>query len=316
MNTNVIYEGNSLDLLKKIPDESIDCVVTSPPYYKLRDYGVDGQIGLENSFDLYIESLCNVFDEVRRVLKNTGSCWVNIGDTYSGSSNGNGDYRDSLQNFVNKNDYKKKYSGQRSGKTSLPNKSLILIPSRFAIEMCNRGWTLRNELIWQKPNCMPSSVKDRFTVDFEKVFFFVKNKKYFFNPQYEPYKEPLNRWGGKSLEKKKESLWDNATGQFSYRNRPLRPNILGRNKRSVWRVCTKPFNKAHFATFPEDLISPMISAGCPENGIVLDPFFGSGTTGIVALKQNKRYIGIELNSEYVKIANDRIYNYLSEKKAI
>jgi len=153
---------------------------------------------------------------------------------------------------------------------------------------------------------MPSSAKDRFTVDFEKIFFFVKNKKYWFNQQFEPYTEPMNRWGGEKLVASGESSWDNGTGQTTYRDRDMRPNPEGRNKRAVWSVNTKPYSGAHFATFPEKLIEPMVLAGCPEGGVVLDPFFGSGTTGVVAIRNRRNYIGIELNPEYIKLANDRI----------
>lgn len=265
-----IINGDALEQLKLLPDNSVDCCVTSPPYWALRDYGVSGQLGLEETFQEYINKLCNIFDEVKRVLKKEATLFVNIGDTYSSK------------------------------------KSLCQIPSRFAIEMENRGWILRNEIIWHKPNCMPSSANDRFTVDFEKVFFFVKQKKYYFKQQLDKYTKPIDRWGGKCIKPNGVSVWDKGTGQESYRKRDMRPNSEGKNKRSVWSVNTKPFKGNHFATFPEKLIEPMISAGCPENGVVLDPFFGAGTTALVAIKQNKNYIGIELNKEYIKIAQDRI----------
>lgn len=168
------------------------------------------------------------------------------------------------------------------------------------------AFILRNEIIWAKPNCMPSSVKDRFTVDFEKVFFFVKSKKYWFKTQYEKYTGPMNRWGGNKLKADGKSTWDKGTGQDTYRDRDMRPNENGRNKRCVWKIPTKPFKEAHFAVFPEALIEPMIKAGCPVGGVVLDPFIGSGTTGLVAKKLGRNYIGIELNPAYIKIAQNRI----------
>ena len=297
----MIIQGNVTDKLKDIPDESVDCVVTSPPYWALRDYGVDGQLGLEPTFQEYITKLCDIFDEVKRVLKKEGTCWVNISDTYSGNKEGKTDNKVS--------DYLKKTTINLHKKIgSVPNKSLCCIPDRFKIEMINRGWICRNEIIWHKPNCMPSSVKDRFTVDFEKVFFFVKSKKYYFKTQYEPYTKPMNRWGGDKLKVNGESTWDNGTGQDTYRDRNMRPNEQGRNKRCVWSINTKPHKEAHFATYPEALIEPMIDAGCPVGGVVLDPFFGSGTTGVVAIKQGKNYIGVELNPEYIKIAEKRIGN--------
>ncbi len=174
---NKIIKGEALQVLKTFPDESIDMVMTSPPYWTLRDYGVDRQLGLESTFQEYINKLCNIFDEVKRVLKKEGTVWVNIGDTYFGSNGNN-------HNGTGTGTVKQKAGVNRVNKIKYKNiiisKCLIQIPSRFAIEMTNRGWILRNEIIWYKPNAMPSSAKDRFTVDFEKIFFFVKNKRYYF----------------------------------------------------------------------------------------------------------------------------------------
>jgi len=299
MQVNQIIQGDCLEVLKSLPDESINCVVTSPPYWALRDYGVEGQLGLEPTFQEYINKLCDIFDEVKRVLRKDGTCWVNIGDTYGGT----GDKKDSKD---------PKYKEGRNGQIKAINKSataksLCQIPSRFAIEMTNRGWILRNEIIWYKPNCMPSSVKDRFTVDFEKVFFFVKNKKYWFETQMEDAIEVYSPERAKRPETSKMKAIHSSgkpAGNFTTNNK-LRPDNK-RNKRTVWKVKTKPYKEAHFAIYPEDLIEPMIKAGCPKQGIVLDPFIGSGTTGLVALKQNKNYLGIELNPEYIKLAEDRI----------
>ena len=330
MKINEIIEGDTLDQLKKFPDESIDCVITSPPYWALRDYGVDGQLGLEPTFQEYIIHLCDIFDEVKRVLKKEGTCWVNLGDTYNRNKKGKTDNKisDYLKNTTT-NLHKKR--------GNLPDKSLCQIPSRFAIEMSNRGWILRNEIIWHKPNCMPSSVKDRFTVDFEKVFFFVKNKKYWFEKQYEPlvvksdmeYRKTLRigrHYNVKEPYKNNipyhKNMKENIKGQTNHtmhinrinRNPKSWDNILnynpnGKNKRCIWSINTKPFKEAHFATFPETLIEPIIKGGCPENGLVLDIFMGAGTTAIVAKKLNRNYIGIELNSEYIKIAKKRINGY-------
>lgn len=186
-----------------------------------------------------------------------------------------------------------------------------MAPYRLSLKMIDeQRWMMRNQIIWQKPNCMPSSAKDRFTNDYEVVFFFVKNKKYYFKQILEPYTEPMNRWGGQKLIANKESTWDKGTGQNSYRNRNMRPNPKGRNKRAIWQINTKPFKGSHFAVFPEKLIEPMIEAGCPDGGVVLDPFMGSGTTGLVAKKMGRNYIGIELNPNYVKMAEDRINSIL------
>lgn len=398
MKTNTILQGDSLAKIKELPAESINCVMTSPPYWALRDYGVEGQLGLEPTFQGYINNLCDIFDEVKRVLRNDGTCWVNIGDTYFGSGKGaGGDIEGSKQVWAFENKTLKNcqncgkefmgYAFQqfcgsacsgvdntpRRKKGILPNKTLTMIPFRFAIEMVNRGWILRNTIIWHKPNCMPSSVKDRFTVDFEYLFFFVKSKKYFFETQYEEIAEIS----------KKDRRKDR--GRFSYKGKlskapegiqrdMLGINSYGRNKRAVWKITTKPFKESHFAVYPEELCETPIKSGCPEficnqcgnarekiieiisgkgegksydagrpdgyimdgrnrksehidkgytscscnvgfsGGIVLDPFFGAGTTGLVALKQNKQFIGIELNPEYIKIANKRLEKWLKQTK--
>lgn len=317
---NKIIQGDALEVLRTLPDESIDCAITSPPYWALRDYGVEGQLGLEPTFQEYITKLCDIFDEVKRVLKKEGTCWVNIGDTYAsgGGASRHRGYNDP------------KYPNGRNGNFDEPNanpqqgaleKSLCQIPSRFAIEMTNRGWILRNEIIWHKPNCMPSSVEDRFTVDFEKIFFFVKSKKYYFEQQLEPYTSPMNRWGGEKTEAYQGKYADqdgdkfnsprarNTRPSYPERERTLRPNEEGKNKRTVWSINTKGYSEAHFATYPEKLVEPMIKAGCPKGGIVLDIFMGSGTTAIVALQLDRKYLGIELNEEYIKIAQDRIKPY-------
>jgi len=311
---NKIYQGNSLEVLKTFPDNSIDCCITSPPYYGLRNYGMEGQIGLEPKIDDFIFNLVSIFDEVYRVLKPTGTCFVNLGDTYSSISGGMG-----------KSDKNRPTGGQpKFGKranatmdfeqnkdTGLKEKSLCLVPERFAIAMLNQGWILRNQIIWHKPNQMPQSATDRFTVDFEKIFFFVKKPNgYHFEQQLEPYTKPLDRWGGDNLEANGNSTWDEGTGQTSYRKRNMRPNPEGKNMRTVWSINTVPTMDAHFATYPQRLVERMIKAGCPENGLVLDPFFGSGTTGIYARKVNRNYVRIELNPEYVKIAENRLFKEL------
>lgn len=313
LNINEIYHGNCLDVLKTFPDKSIDCCITSPPYWGLRDYEHEEQLGNEQHFNEYIDKLCNIFDEVKRVLKDEGTLFVNLGDTYGGSGAGTTKYADtskyldnSKQSYILPNGIAK----SSQFKNSNLNKSLLLIPERFAIEMLNRKWTLRNEIIWHKPNQTPQSAKDRFTVDFEKIFFFVKqSKSYYFEQQFEPYTKPLNRWGGDKLKANNTSNWDEGTGQNTYRERNMRPNPNGRNMRAVWSINTKPTKYAHFATYPEKLVERMIKAGCPKNGIVLDPFFGSGTTGVCARKLDRNFIGIELNEKYIEIANKRLKNY-------
>ena len=379
MIVNKIHQGDSLVVLKTFPDNSVDCVVTSPPYWGLRDYqlpsiiwdnhndckhswnlenkkdpmdrngygihdapkdrkGVihakkwemegfvsgfctkcnawSGQLGLEPTFDLYLTHLLQIFDEIKRILKKEGTCFINLGDSYSGSGNGTNDYRTEASKSIqgigkNRGLYKTGGIAQRIKNVAA--KSLCQIPFRFSIDMSDRGWILRNTLIWHKPNCMPSSVRDRFTVDFEYVFFFVKDKKYWFETQYEKYAEPLDRWGGNMV----KGDYKTKTNQYAMEERPgrnVRPNDLGRNKRCVWTIPTQPYSEAHFAVYPEKLIKPMILSGCPEQGIVLDPFFGSGTTGLVALRHNRNFIGIELNPEYIKIAEKRLESYLLQEK--
>lgn len=322
MNLNSIYCGDSLTILKTLPSESVDCVITSPPYWALRDYGVEGQLGLEPTFQEYITKLCDIFDEVKRVLKKEGTCWVNLGDTYSGNKEGKTDNKVS--------EYLKDTSKRIHKKATITEKCLCQIPSRFAIEMTNRGWILRNRLIWHKPNCMPSSVTDRFTVDYEDIFFFVKSKKYWFETQYEPMVESsdakyrarirLNKQYNSKEPYKNNTPYatnkiskdvrlnstENANRAFGDNNSLERMLDKGRNKRAVWTITTKPFKEAHFATFPEKLIEPMVKAGCPRGGIILDIFMGAGTTGLVAKKLNRNYVGIELNADYIKIAEERI----------
>lgn len=315
MEKNKIYCGSSLEVLKTFPDECVDCVVTSPPYWRLRDYGVAGQMGLEDTLEEYIDNMCTLFDEVQRVLKPEGTCWVNMGDSYSNDTPGS---RDKTRwPKQSRNDHR-----TEKPKTSTPKKCLFQIPARFSIEMTNRGWILRNEIIWHKPTAMPESVKDRMTVDFEKMFFFVKSKKYYFDQ--ESIKEK-SKWkatyatphgwdtgpgGHKTIEHqtKENHRKSQPKGSFNGKtgDRAFRKTGDTRNKRCVWKICARPYAGAHFATFPPDLITPCIKAGCPEGGIVLDPFMGSGTTAITAKKLGRNYAGIELNPEYLSLIEKRI----------
>jgi len=345
---NTIINADVIAGLKQLPDNSIDCIITSPPYWALRDYKVDGQLGTEKTIKEYIDKLVAVFDQCKRILKKTGTCWVVLGDTYSGNVKARNKVFGNPE--FNKNSPSRALTLIPEKRTDLQNKTLLLIPHRFAIAMLDRGWILRNNIIWHKPNCMPSSAKDRFTVDFEHIFFFTKSKKYYFKTQYDHPK--------------------------------------GRIKRSVWQINTRPFPEAHFAVFPESLVKQCLDAGCPseicrkcgksptpiynitkintrsgtspkldckcrqengnpygtsfikadyikyrqqiirtqnriekcncdagfDSGIVLDPFMGSGTTALVALKNNRQFIGIELNPDYVQMAYKRIDPYLKQTK--
>ena len=293
---NEIIQGDSLEVLKTLPSESVDCVITSPPYWALRDYGVIGQLGLEPTFQEYITKLCDIFDEAKRVLKKRGTCWVNLGDTYNGNKSGNTDTNKNGK--VSKENLIKKKSS-----IELREKSLCQIPSRFSIEMSNRGWILRNRIIWHKPNVMPQSCKDRFTVDFEDIFFFTKSLMYDFEQQKEPVSEVSLRRAEYAYKTEKANI---GTG-ISVENMGSRfVDAEGRNMRTVWKIPTSASNEEHVAMFPQSLIEPMVLAGCPKGGIVLDIFMGSGTTGLVAKKLGRNYLGIELNPKYIKIANDRI----------
>lgn len=308
---SMIIQGDALEALKHMSDNSIDCVMTSPPYWALRDYGVKDQLGLESTFDEYISNLCNIFDEVKRTLKKSGTCFVNIGDTYYGGGNNRGN----TSPISEKQKSNRGAIGQVQQDWSAmnyPSKCLCMIPFRFALEMQKRGWILRNTIIWHKPNVMPSSVKDRFTVDFEYLFFFTKSKKYYFKTQYESAiwkDDPRAGFGRLHYRGKRQGQKGTGQENFVHINQD-------RLKRTVWKISTKPFKEAHFATYPEALCEIPLKAGCLDGGIVLDPFMGSGTTGIAALKQNKAFIGIELNQDYVKIAVDRIKKATGQEMSV
>lgn len=306
---NQIICGEAILSLRRIPSESVDCVVTSPPYWGLRDYGVEGQLGIEADFRHYINRLCDTFDEVKRVLKKTGTCWVNLGDTYSTQSSKLKRGHITLRPN-NVTEHTHSFASSFSHHV-LPRKCLLQIPGRFAVEMINRGWTLRNEIVWHKPNCMPESVKDRFTVDFEKIFFFVKSRQYYFRQQFEPLRatERLARRSFNPLALRKRIYGEGTASTINprtieaSRSRTLR---LGRNKRCVWQISARPYRGDHFAVYPQQLIETPIKAGCPPGGIVLDPFMGSGTTAVAAKSLGRRFIGIELNRRYVRMAKKRL----------
>lgn len=298
---NAILIGDALRMLQTLPSEIVHTCVTSPPYWGLRDYGVNGQIGLEQKPDEFVQALVLVFREVRRVLRNDGTLWVNLGDSYSGSG-GLGSQFGQLERGLKK--YKQPSKPNEIG---LKSKDLVGIPWKVAFALQADGWYLRQDIIWHKPNPMPESVKDRCTKAHEYIFMLAKSEKYYYdaasikepaitNDKRRPYGSP----GANMLDTRKAQglgalRQDVDAGKF-------------RNRRSVWTVNTKPFKGAHFATFPEKLIEPCVLAGCPEGGLVLDPFFGAGTTGVVAHKNNRHYLGIELNPEYAKIAEERISN--------
>ena len=305
MKLNRILQGNVLDRLKDLPDRSIQCVVTSPPYWGLRDYGVSGQLGLEDTPEEYVENLVKVFREVRRVLKDDGTVWLNLGDSYNTSPPGNKFWGDGVGSNKHYQD-KKIHQKEKKNFGNLKPKDLVGIPWRVAFALQADGWYLRQDIIWHKPNPMPESVTDRCTKAHEYIFLLSKSAKYKFNQMLEDLKP--------STFKDKRLFNGNYTEQRRDRNYPgnaqqgsgmLRPTDGQANKRSVWRITTKPYKEAHFAVFPEELPTLCIKAGSEEGDVILDPFFGSGTTGWVAQRLGRKWIGIELNPEYIKIAEKR-----------
>jgi len=384
----ILYNGDVLEQLKQLPSESIDCIITSPPYWGLRDYGVEGQIGLEPTLEEYLEKLLAVATELKRVLKKTGVIFWNHGDCYGGNRRGKRDCRNNNKRSLSNPNLCCEKSNLQS---KLAPKCMVLQNYRFVTRCVDElGLILRDIIIWAKKvwiakenitigNAMPSSVRDRCVFTYEPIFMLVKNKKYFFDQDAlrVPYTRPLNRWGGDKLKAKNKSEWDEGTGQQTYRDREMRPNAMGANRPNVWQINTEPMKFAHFACFPSELVKWLILAGCPqwvcsackkakvrivnknyiptrpglntgkgksgtdldpnkslhqrdiskyrmeivyqtigwtdcgcnaswESGIVLDPFIGSGTTGYIAEKLGRRWIGIELNPNYCEIAKKRI----------
>lgn len=303
MNTAKILVGDNRATLRTLPEQSVQTVVTSPPYWGLRDYGNDEQLGLESTPDEFIENLCQVFDEVWRVLKDDGTLWVNLGDSYAAFRDSKSS-PDSLRTgdgtkvgtAANRNPAMLKQAG-------LKHKDLVGIPWRFAFAMQARGWYLRQDIIWAKPNPMPESVTDRCTKSHEYIFLLTKSARYFYDN--EAIKEPASGdWGTR----------DRTNGKYHNEGSGLTPHTGleksydTRNKRDVWFVATQPYSGAHFAVYPPELIKPCILAGSREGDTVLDPFSGSGTTGEVALQNGRDYIGLELSADYAALSEARITN--------
>ena len=379
MKIDKIYQGNAIDVMKTLPDKSVNCIITSPPYWGLRSYKTDGviwdgdpncphdfisdghyndnmrfraghntqvgnnknpeiytikksggpnpkepharfesssqfcslcgawkgELGSEPTFTLFIQHLVQVFTECKRILRDDGCLFVNLGDTYASGTRDNGNGYDETR-------WEKSKEGQNcKGWHIQPNrqlknyqaKCLCLIPERFAIAMVDGGWILRNKIIWYKRSAMPSSAKDRFTVDWEAVYFFTKKAHYYFEQQFEPCAEStferIKYPRGNENSKASKKIYGIQTMDYGDYSQ-------GRNKRCVWDVTPKGFKGSHYAVFPEALVEPMIKAGCPEGGLVYDPFMGAGTTAVVAKKLNRHYLGSELNQSYIEMAEDRI----------
>lgn len=297
---NKIHCGDSLKVLKQMPDNFVDMVMTSPPYWQQRDYGAAGQLGQESSFFEYTDKLCNIFDEIKRVLKDTGSCYVVIDDTY-GTISGN-----IKQGNIGTN--KIQYTGKipHYNKKQVIHKSLCLIPERFMIAMQDRGWLVRNLIIWWRRNAMPESMKDRFTNDYEFIPFFTKTDDYYFEQQLEKstWAEIDNR---SKIKGGVESKGKCQTKQYSISKVAYREDGM-RNKRCVWDIVTESSYEKHYATYPESLCDIPIKASCPPGSIILDPFCGTGTTCLQAKVLGRKYIGIDINSKNVNISERRIHN--------
>lgn len=436
---NKILAGDALSQLKTIPSNIVDTIVTSPPYFQLRNYSIDdaiiwdadescehdfsqiihkvekvgksktrqcrhrdftsqsafcskcnawkGQLGQEPEVDLFIKHLLQIFDECKRILKKTGSCFVVIGDTYNTKSGGTEDLlkygKDANKRYGAKIETKwEPFEQVNKIQKKIPEKSLLLVPHRFAIKMIEHGWCLRNDIVWEKPNAMPSSAKDRWTNNYEHIFFFTKSpKKYYFNQPHEPYQissieraqrgrsdhhkwvlgpdgngkahgglhiprlnvkylkyinTPYNGHGIKdyadnkvqnpsdvkrrileSMRRKKRGEWNDGglAENKQFRDKEYEEDdLVGRVKRSIWKISTKAFKESHFAVFPQELVQECLDAACPPGGMICDPFLGTGTSALVALKTNRHFIGIEPSQKYIDIIYKRLERYLYQSK--
>jgi DNA modification methylase len=299
-----IFTGDALTILRTLPSRIVQTCVTSPPYWGLRDYGVKGQLGLEKTPDQYVARIVELFREIRRVLREDGTLWLNLGDCYAQSTYGSGGgWGRKEHEYANGPAQDRSLFKDPGCSHGLKNKDLVGIPWRVALALQADGWYLRQDIIWHKPNPMPESVTDRCTKAHEYIFLLSKSKNYFFDS--DAIKEP-SKYPEDSRKARSSFLDKRAPTQRIAGVRPGSQTYPFRNKRSVWTLATRPYRGAHFATFPPGLIEPCISAGAPAGGLVLDPFLGSGTTAAVASELQRRYIGIELNPAYVKLARSRL----------
>jgi len=351
-----LYHGDCREVLRALPEKSVNCCVTSPPYWGLRDYGVDGQIGLEQTPDTYVSEMVAVFREVRRVLADDGTLWLNLGDSYCANKNGNTPESLGTSTLTTRTDGTRKRDVGATGRLGrnakqgqehgdLPNapnrgringvkpKDLIGVPWAVAFALRADGWYLRSDIIWHKPNPMPESVTDRPTKAHEYLFLLSKSERYYYNADAiaEPASpntharvsqdlaEQVGSYranGGDKTNGPMKAVMKGSTRKLAEAGSGIAANrsyeaalalkVENRNKRTVWTVGTMPYSGAHFATFPPKLIEPCILAGCPHDGVVLDPFFGAGTTGVVCRQQHVRCLGIELNRDYCDIAMKRL----------
>lgn len=297
METNIVYNEPCLETCKRLQNESVDCVITSPPYWQLRDYGYPEQWGLEPTFNEYLEHLWTLMDEIYRILKPSGTVWINLGDTYNGNKVGNTSNKGYNENTIVDTFRKNKIEGVRD-------KCLLLIPHRFAIGCIDRGWIVRNDIIWAKRNGMPESVTDRFSKKHEYFFFMVKSEKYFFDlDAIKDRAMPDN-----SIRDRDNTKLNNTPGRSKMAG--LKKNdYTTKNPGSVsdfWDIPTKPNKDKHYAQYSDSLISKPILAGCPEGGIIYDPFMGSGSTADAAIRANRKFIGSEASKEYYDLCSKRI----------
>lgn len=300
---NQILHGDALTILRTLPDTYVQCVVTSPPYYGLRSYlpqehvNKSLEIGTEETPYRYIAKLVEVFREVRRVLRPDGMIWLNLGDSYTGSGKGTDGKQEYLQGNIPRN--------SALVPDGMKPKSLMMLPARVAIALQEDGWILRNDIIWQKPNAMPESVTDRCTTSYEHVFLLATSPRYYFDA--EAIREPARNWGTRDRSNGKYTsgivpISGGKHGGFTNGNSAE----TGRNKRDIWTISPHPLSMAHFATMPPKLVEPCILAGSRPGDIVLDPFSGAGTVAMVAIAHHRDYLGIELNENYITLAEQRI----------
>ena len=309
MNTHHIILGDCIEGMKTLSDKCVQTCITSPPYFGLRDYqGGEAEIGQEDTVDGYVQKMVEVFREVRRILRDDGTLWLNLGDSYMSAKNcapppqtvANGNARSMPTDFIPAN---------RKDQDGLKTKDLIGIPWRVALALQADGWYLRQDIIWSKPNPMPESVADRCTKSHEYIFLLSKKPHYYYD--HNAIKEP-HKWSHVGAMRKGKDSKNGGSIEAPVKGRGNTTGSFrafgegGKNKRSVWTVNAKGYKGAHFAVYPENLILPCVLAGCPAGGTVFDPFTGSGTTAVVALKNGRNYIGTELNPDYIKIAEARI----------